>query len=108
MQKRVSALRDLRRLLSRSEFPPIEAALKAGAVSVLVQCLSFGSPDEQVLRISHIFVYLLCHSFLGLKFCHVHANVFLSRHQVFFHNKRRKEVEEVADLSSFRCPFSIN
>lgn len=50
MQKRVSALRDLRRLLSRSEFPPIEAALKAGAVSVLVQCLSFGSPDEQLLE----------------------------------------------------------
>lgn len=48
MQKRVNALRDLRRLLSRSELPPVEAALKAGAISVLVQCLSFGSPDEQV------------------------------------------------------------
>ena len=48
LQKRVTALRELRRLLSRSEYPPIEAALKAGAISVLVQCLAFGSPDEQV------------------------------------------------------------
>ncbi|KAK6942843.1 Armadillo [Dillenia turbinata] len=50
MQKRVNALRELRRLLSRSEFPPVEAALKAGAVPLLVQCLSFGSPDEQLLE----------------------------------------------------------
>lgn len=46
--KRVSALRELRRLLSRSELPPVDVALKAGAIPVLVQCLSFGSPDEQV------------------------------------------------------------
>lgn len=50
MQKKVNALRELRRLLSRSEFPPVEAALRAGAVPLLVQCLSFGSPDEQVQR----------------------------------------------------------
>ncbi|KAJ7972433.1 Importin subunit alpha [Quillaja saponaria] len=50
MQKKVSALRELRRLLSRSEFPPVEAAVKAGAIPVLVQCLSFGSPDEQLLE----------------------------------------------------------
>ncbi|XP_028775194.1 importin subunit alpha-9 isoform X2 [Neltuma alba] len=50
MQKKVSALRELRRLLSRSEFPPVEAAVKAGAVSILAQCLSFGSPDEQLLE----------------------------------------------------------
>ncbi|KAJ9181611.1 hypothetical protein P3X46_009726 [Hevea brasiliensis] len=50
MQKKVGALRELRRLLSRSEFPPVEAALKAGAVPLLVQCLSFGSPDEQLLE----------------------------------------------------------
>ncbi|XP_023005848.1 importin subunit alpha-9 [Cucurbita maxima] len=50
MQKRIHALRELRRLLSRSEFPPVEAALKAGAVSLLVQCLSFGSSDEQLLE----------------------------------------------------------
>lgn len=48
MQKRVNALRELRRILSRFESPPIETALKAGAISILVQCLSFGSPDEQV------------------------------------------------------------
>lgn len=48
LQKRVNALRELRRLLSKSEYPPVEAALKAGAMPTLVQCLSFGSPDEQV------------------------------------------------------------
>lgn len=48
LQKRVAALRDLRRLLSKAECPPIETALKAGAISLLAQCLSFGSPDEQV------------------------------------------------------------
>ncbi|EXC16258.1 Importin subunit alpha-2 [Morus notabilis] len=50
LQKRVATLRELRRILSRSEFPPIETALRAGAISVLVQCLSFGSPDEQLLE----------------------------------------------------------
>ncbi|POO01609.1 Coatomer beta subunit [Trema orientale] len=50
LQKRVTALRELRRLLSRSEFPPIQTALGAGAISILVQCLSFGSPDEQLLE----------------------------------------------------------
>ncbi|KAF1877790.1 hypothetical protein Lal_00038099 [Lupinus albus] len=50
VQKKVSALQELRRLLSRSEYPPIESALKAGAVPILVQCLSFGSPDEQLLE----------------------------------------------------------
>lgn len=48
MQKRVNALRELRRLLSKSEYPPVEAALKAGAMPTLVRCLSFDSPDEQV------------------------------------------------------------
>ncbi|CAL9002360.1 unnamed protein product [Prunus brigantina] len=50
LQKKVSALRELRRLLSRSEFPPVEAALIAGAIPLLVQCLSFGAPDEQLLE----------------------------------------------------------
>lgn len=50
LQKRVAALRDLRRLLSKAETPPIETTLKAGAVPLLVQCLSFGSPDEQLLE----------------------------------------------------------
>jgi hypothetical protein len=56
MQKRVSALRELRRLLSRYELPPVEAALKAGAISILVQCLSFGSPDEQVYFVLHMYI----------------------------------------------------
>uniref|UniRef100_A0A7N0UWY0 Importin subunit alpha n=1 Tax=Kalanchoe fedtschenkoi TaxID=63787 RepID=A0A7N0UWY0_KALFE len=50
MQKKVSALRELRRLLSRSEFSHVHIALKAGAVPLLVECLSFGSPDEQLLE----------------------------------------------------------
>ncbi|KAM7255176.1 hypothetical protein ACFE04_020417 [Oxalis oulophora] len=50
MQKKVNALRELRRLLSKSEFPPVEATIKAGAIPLLVQCLSFGSPDEQLLE----------------------------------------------------------
>ena len=50
VKKRVGALQELRRLLSRSEFPPVESAINAGAVPLLVQCLSFGSPDEQLLE----------------------------------------------------------
>ncbi|KAK9756289.1 hypothetical protein RND81_01G087200 [Saponaria officinalis] len=49
-QKRINALRQLRHLLSRSELPPVDVALKAGAVQFLVQCLPFGSPDEQLLE----------------------------------------------------------
>lgn len=48
LQKRVNAIRELRRLLSKSEYPPVEVALKAGVMPILVQCISFGSPDEQV------------------------------------------------------------
>ncbi|XP_011010861.1 PREDICTED: importin subunit alpha-2-like [Populus euphratica] len=50
MQKLVGALRKLRCLLSKSEFPPVYAALKAGAIALFVQCLSFGSQDEQLLE----------------------------------------------------------
>lgn len=50
MQKRVSALREVRRLLSQSEFPPIDTALKAGVIPALVHSLSFGTPDEQLLE----------------------------------------------------------
>nr|XP_029120288.1 importin subunit alpha-2 isoform X2 [Elaeis guineensis] len=49
-QKKIEILRALRRLLSKSEVPPVEAALQAGAIPVLVQCLSFGSADEQLLE----------------------------------------------------------
>ncbi|KVH90513.1 Armadillo [Cynara cardunculus var. scolymus] len=50
VQKKVNALRELRRLLSRSEYPPVEIALKSGAIPLLAQCLSFGSEDEQLLE----------------------------------------------------------
>ncbi|TVU21742.1 hypothetical protein EJB05_31399 [Eragrostis curvula] len=47
-KKKTEVLRALRRLLSQSEVPPVEAAIKAGAVPLLVQYLSFGSSDEQI------------------------------------------------------------
>lgn len=59
LQKRVTALRELRRLLSKSEFPPVESALRAGAIPLLVQCLSFGSSDEQVSYIGLIYASML-------------------------------------------------
>ncbi|XP_042397990.1 importin subunit alpha-2-like isoform X1 [Zingiber officinale] len=49
-QKKVETLRELRRLLSKSEVPPVKAALQAGVIPLLVQCLAFGSPDEQLLE----------------------------------------------------------
>lgn len=49
VQKKVNALRELRRLLSRSGFDFVEVALKSGAIPPLAQCLSFGSEDEQVI-----------------------------------------------------------
>ena len=73
MQKKVGALRELRRLLSRSEFPPIEAALKAGAILLLVQCLSFGSPDEQVERIGFYFKGNNTY----MKYSCLHTNIYL-------------------------------
>lgn len=45
----MNALRELRRLLSRSEFPFVEIAIKCGAIPLLAQCLSFGSEDKQVI-----------------------------------------------------------
>ncbi|KAK9154113.1 hypothetical protein Sjap_001593 [Stephania japonica] len=50
MQKKVQALQNLRRILSNSDVPPVEACVQAGAVPILTQCLSFGSPDEQLLE----------------------------------------------------------
>ncbi|KAI3514520.1 hypothetical protein L1887_12988 [Cichorium endivia] len=49
VQKKVNALRELRRLLSKSEYPPVETAIKSGAIPLLAQCLSFGSQDDQLL-----------------------------------------------------------
>ncbi|RZC76483.1 hypothetical protein C5167_000561 [Papaver somniferum] len=48
--KKVEAIRDLRRLLSKSGIPPVEAALRAEVIPALAQCLAFGSPDEQLLE----------------------------------------------------------
>ncbi|XP_058111658.1 E3 ubiquitin-protein ligase BRE1-like [Magnolia sinica] len=62
MQRKVEVLSDLRHLLSKSEVPLIEAAFKAGAIPVLVQHLSFGSPDEQVQKflVFVVVVYSYC------------------------------------------------
>lgn len=49
-KRKIEVLRALRRLLSQSEVPPVDAAIKAGAVPLLVQYLSFGSSDEQLLE----------------------------------------------------------
>ncbi|EMS52684.1 Importin subunit alpha-2 [Triticum urartu] len=49
-KKKIEALRAVRRVLSQSEVPPIQVAIKAGAVPLLVQYLSFGSSDEQLLE----------------------------------------------------------
>ncbi|KAF0920756.1 hypothetical protein E2562_036840 [Oryza meyeriana var. granulata] len=49
-KKKIEVLRDLRRLLSQPEVPLVDAAIKAGAVPLLVQYLSFGSSDEQLLE----------------------------------------------------------
>eukprot|EP01018_Ginkgo_biloba_P022330 Gb_26272 [translate_table: standard] len=50
LQKKMEVLRSLRRLLSRTAVPPVEVAVHAGVVPVLVECLSFGSLDEQLLE----------------------------------------------------------
>ncbi|MCO5600194.1 hypothetical protein L7F22_054302 [Adiantum nelumboides] len=49
-QKRMEALRRLRRLLSCSSNPPVDAAVEAGIVPILVKCLEFGSSDEQLVE----------------------------------------------------------
>ncbi|PWA39589.1 importin subunit alpha [Artemisia annua] len=50
VQKKVNALRELRRLLSRSEFPFVEISLKRGVIPLLGECLKYGSEDEQLLE----------------------------------------------------------
>nr|ATG70964.1 importin alpha isoform 9 [Juniperus flaccida] len=49
-QKKMEVLRRLRRLLSQTSMPPVEIAVQAGVVPILVQCLSFGSANEQLLE----------------------------------------------------------
>lgn len=58
-KKKTEVLCALRRLLSQSEVPPIEAAIKAGAVPLLVQYLSFGSSDELVDHVAPILPIVL-------------------------------------------------
>ncbi|EPS72639.1 hypothetical protein M569_02116, partial [Genlisea aurea] len=55
IQKRVNGLRCLRKILSKSEYPPVEAVLSAGGMPPLVQCLSFGSNNEQLLEAAWCF-----------------------------------------------------
>ncbi|ERM99335.1 hypothetical protein AMTR_s00108p00104150, partial [Amborella trichopoda] len=50
LRKKLEVLRTLRCLLSKSTVPPVETAVQAGVVPLLVECLSFGSPDEQLLE----------------------------------------------------------
>ncbi|KAH0454444.1 hypothetical protein IEQ34_016368 [Dendrobium chrysotoxum] len=49
-ERKVDMLRALRHLLSKTEIPPIDAAIRAGVIPALVQCLSFGSEDDQLLE----------------------------------------------------------
>lgn len=49
-ERKVDILRALRRLLSKNEITPIEAAIRADVIPALIQCLSFGSKDEQLLE----------------------------------------------------------
>ncbi|KAL0910890.1 hypothetical protein M5K25_018987 [Dendrobium thyrsiflorum] len=49
-ERKVDMLRALRHLLSKTEIPPIDAAIRADVIPALVQCLSFGSEDDQLLE----------------------------------------------------------
>lgn len=44
----MEALQFLRRLLSCSAYPPVHVAVQAGVVPLLVDCLAFGSSEDQV------------------------------------------------------------
>ncbi len=46
--KRIGALQTLRHLLSCTAMPPVHVAIEAGVVTLLVDCLAFGSSEEQV------------------------------------------------------------
>ncbi|BBN13805.1 hypothetical protein MPTK1_6g06520 [Marchantia polymorpha subsp. ruderalis] len=48
--KKIEALRNVRSLLSCNAMPPLNVAVEAGVVPLLVQCLAFGSPEEQILE----------------------------------------------------------
>lgn len=48
-QAKTSALRDLRQQLSKETEPPLAAAVQAGVVPLLISCLGFGVPEEQLV-----------------------------------------------------------
>eukprot|EP00246_Nothoceros_aenigmaticus_P002922 TRINITY_DN13849_c0_g1_i2.p1 TRINITY_DN13849_c0_g1~~TRINITY_DN13849_c0_g1_i2.p1 ORF type:complete len:548 (-),score=94.74 TRINITY_DN13849_c0_g1_i2:371-2014(-) len=48
--RKLLSLRNLRKLLSCNARPPIDVAVKAGVVPLLVQCLALGSSEEQLLE----------------------------------------------------------
>lgn len=48
--KKVEALQVLRRLLSCSAYPPVHAAVEAGVVPLLVDCLAFGASEDQLFE----------------------------------------------------------
>ncbi|KAG0609539.1 hypothetical protein M758_8G192300 [Ceratodon purpureus] len=48
--KKVEALQSLRRLLSSSAYPPVHAAVQAGVVPLLVDCLAFGASEDQLFE----------------------------------------------------------
>ncbi|KAL3690654.1 hypothetical protein R1sor_004305 [Riccia sorocarpa] len=49
-RKKIEALRQVRGLLSSNASPPLSVAVQAGVVPVLVDCLAFGSSEEQLLE----------------------------------------------------------
>ncbi|KAJ9559028.1 hypothetical protein OSB04_013642 [Centaurea solstitialis] len=48
VQRKVNALTELRHLLSRSKFSPVEVALRSGAIPLVAHCLSKGSQDDEL------------------------------------------------------------
>ncbi|KAH8948521.1 hypothetical protein BDL97_11G098400 [Sphagnum fallax] len=48
--KRIGALQTLRHLLSCTAMPPVHVAIEAGVVTLLVDCLAFGSSEEQLFE----------------------------------------------------------
>ncbi|XP_002985897.2 importin subunit alpha-9 [Selaginella moellendorffii] len=50
--RKLEALKKVRRFLSCSSLPPVSVAVEAGLIPVLVECLKFGSSEEQLLEAS--------------------------------------------------------
>ncbi|CAM6093384.1 unnamed protein product [Calypogeia fissa] len=47
---KIEALRNVRKLLSSNAAPPLKVAVEAGVVTLLVNCLEFGSPEDQLVE----------------------------------------------------------